>query len=224
MSAHQRAHENRLEDKDLSELDALEDEEDGDFLASYRQKRMAEINALQKTSLHGSVYPLQKADYARDVTDASKSHFVLVLLTSSSATYSSNATESALLSTRLWPQLAQKYPDVKFCSIRADMCIEGYPERNTPTILCYRDGDIRRQIVTLRELDGMATRLEDLEHLLVAVGALQEGDLRVRRRNEDEEVDDDGRIGGGGGRLKNGGGTRKKALGVGADDSDDDWD
>ena len=30
------AHENRLEGKDLEELDALEDEEDEDFLESYR--------------------------------------------------------------------------------------------------------------------------------------------------------------------------------------------
>lgn len=34
------------------------------------------------------------------------------------------------------------------------MCIENYPERNTPTILIYRDGDIRKQVVTLRDLGG----------------------------------------------------------------------
>lgn len=37
------------------------------------------------------------------------------------------------------------------------MCIEGYPEKNTPTILVYRDGEIRRQFVTLRELNGVRT-------------------------------------------------------------------
>ena len=40
------------------------------------------------------------------------------------------------------------------------MCIEGYPERNTPTILVYKDGDIKRQIVTLRELSGELTGLQ----------------------------------------------------------------
>lgn len=56
--------------------------------------------------------------------------------------------------TELWREMARKFGDVKFCEIRADMCIEGYPERNTPTILVYKDGDIRKQIVTLRQLGG----------------------------------------------------------------------
>ena len=59
----------------------------------------------------------------------------------------------------LWRQLAAKYGDVKFCEMRANMCIEGYPERNTPTILAYKDGDIKRQIVTLRELNGPKTSI-----------------------------------------------------------------
>ena len=59
--------------------------------------------------------------------------------------------ESRLL-TELWRELAMKFGDVKFCEIRADMCIEGYPERNTPTILVYKDGDIKRQVVTLKGL------------------------------------------------------------------------
>lgn len=53
--------------------------------------------------------------------------------------------------------MASKFGDIKFCEIRADMCIENYPERNTPTILVYRNGDIKRQIVTLRELRGDKT-------------------------------------------------------------------
>lgn len=40
------------------------------------------------------------------------------------------------------------------------MCIEGYPERNCPTILVYKNEDIVRQIVTLAELGGTGTRLE----------------------------------------------------------------
>ena len=36
IEAERRAHENRLEDKDLDELDALEDEEDESFIQQYR--------------------------------------------------------------------------------------------------------------------------------------------------------------------------------------------
>jgi hypothetical protein len=105
--------------------------------------------------VHNSVYPLQKTDYATAVTEASHRYWVLVNLTSS---MSANV-ESRVLS-ELWRELAGKYGDVKFCEMRADMCIEGYPDRNTPTILIYKDGDIKRQIVTLRELRGPKTSIQ----------------------------------------------------------------
>lgn len=185
LEAQQRAHENRLEDKDLDELAELEDDEDEAFLEQYRQKRMAEINALAKASKFGSVYPLQKVDFTREVTEASNEAFVLVFLSSSA---DSNV-ESRVLS-ELWRELAQKFGDVKFCQIRANMCIEGYPEKNCPTVLVYKDGDIRRQLVTLRELQGVRTKLQDLERVLVQVGAVKENDSRIRRRDEDEDEQD----------------------------------
>lgn len=131
------------------------------------QKRLAELHTLQKTSNFNQVYPLQKVDYGREVTEASKEAFVLVNLTSQGANV-----ESRVL-TELWRQLATKFGDIKFCEIRADMCIEGYPERNTPTILIYKDTEIRRQLVTLRELKGVRTKLEGdyLPLILIHLGA-----------------------------------------------------
>ncbi|KAJ9615137.1 Proteolipid protein 2 [Cladophialophora chaetospira] len=178
----QRAHENRLEDKDLDELHDLEDDEDEAFLEIYRQKRLAEMSNLQKKAVYGQVYPLQKPDYARDVTEESSKAFVLVNLTSSLGT----SVESRVLS-ELWRKAARKFGDIKFCEIRADMCIEGYPDRNTPTILVYRDGDIKRQIVTLAQLSGVRTSLKDLERVLVEVGAVQENDVRLKRKEDDED-------------------------------------
>ncbi|OKL60706.1 hypothetical protein UA08_04260 [Talaromyces atroroseus] len=185
LEAQRRAHENRLEDKDLDELDALEDEEDEAFLEQYRKKRIAEISTLQKASIYNQVYPLQKTDYAREVTEASSNAYVLVNLTSSMG----GNTESRVLS-EIWRQLAGKYGEIKFCEIRADMCIEGYPERNTPTILAYKDGEIRKQFVTLRELKGVRTKIEDVEKVLVELGAVKEGDLRLRKRSESDEEED----------------------------------
>ena len=116
---------------------------------------MAELSTISKTSKFNQVYHLQRPDYSQDVTEASEDAFVLVNMTSSLGTN----TESRLL-TELWRELAPKFGDVKFCEIRADLCIEGYPERNTPTILVYRNGDIRKQIITLKELRGSQTTLE----------------------------------------------------------------
>ncbi|ERF76199.1 hypothetical protein EPUS_07399 [Endocarpon pusillum Z07020] len=182
-SAQQRAHENRLEDKDLSELHDLEDEEDDTFLEKYRQQRLAELSTLQKTSIHGQVYGIQKPDYARDVTEASSKYWVLVHLASSLGTN----VESRIL-TELWRGMARKYGDIKFCEMRADLCIEGYPERNTPTILVYKDGDIRKQIVTLAELNGPRTSVADLERMLLDLGAIKENDVRMKRRDSEEIV------------------------------------
>jgi hypothetical protein len=139
---------------------------------------------LQRKSVYGQVYPLQKPDYAREVTEESSRAFVLVNLTSSTGTN----VESRVLS-EVWREAARKFGDVKFCEIRADMCIEGYPDRNTPTILVYKDGDIKRQIVTLAPLNGVRTNLKDIERVLVEVGVIQESDVRLKRK-EDEEGDD----------------------------------
>ncbi|KAJ5552209.1 hypothetical protein N7494_001587 [Penicillium frequentans] len=196
IAAQHRAHENRLEDKDLDELDALEEEEDEGFLEQYRdsQKRLAELHTLQKTSNFN-----QKVDYGREVTEASKEAFVLVNLTSQGANV-----ESRVL-TELWRHLASKFGDIKFCEIRADMCIEGYPERNTPTILVYKDTEIRRQLVTLRELKGVRTKLEDLEQLLIEIGALKESDVRLKKHADEDDYT-----------------SKNDDLNV--EDYDDDWD
>ena len=122
---------------------------------------MAELSTIATASVFNQVYPLQKPDYFNDVTEASNKAFVLVHLTSSLG----NNIQSRLL-TELWHEMARKFGDVKFCEIRADMCIEGYPERNTPTILVYRDGDIKKQVVTLRELGGEHTTMKGTTYLL----------------------------------------------------------
>lgn len=74
--------------------------------------------------------------------------------------------------------------------MRGELAIEGYPDRNCPTILAYRDGDIKRQIVTLASLGGVRTTLRDLEVLLVEVGAVKEGDTRLKEREDEEEEGD----------------------------------
>merc|ERR1712000_801192 len=96
------AHENRLEGKDLDELDELEDDEDEAFLEEYRKKRIAELSTIEKKAIHGSVYPISKPEYQREVTDASKNGPVFVNLISSMGTN----VESRVLS-ELWKQAAQ---------------------------------------------------------------------------------------------------------------------
>lgn len=204
------AHENRLEGKDLDELDELEDEEDEDFLESYRQKRVAEMQAITQKSKHRAVYPLSKPDYSSEVTEASKDGFVLVNLTSGLGTN----VESRILS-ELWRTAAAEYGELKFCQIRGDQAIEGYPDRNCPTILIYNKGDIVEQIVTLIAVGGVRMNMKNLDSILISVGAVKENDLRVqKRRKENVEEDDKPKFHG----------IRGSSKPTSADDDEDDWD
>ncbi|KAI2639206.1 thioredoxin-like protein [Xylaria nigripes] len=205
------AHENRLEGKELDELAALEDEEDEAFLEQYRRKRMQELNDITKKSIHGSVYPISKPDYAREVTEASHNGPVFVNLTSAMGTN----VESRVLS-ELWRQAAKEYGDIKFCEIQASKAIENYPDRNCPTILVYKNGDIVKQIVTLVTIGGVRTNMLQIDDILVGVGAIDAKDMRVvKRKREAEEAKEESMTRG----IKS-----NKIIHTSVDDDDDDWD
>lgn len=204
------AHENRLEGKELDELDELEDEEDEAFLEEYRKKRLQELSELTKKAVHGSVYPISKPEYGREITEASNKAPIFLLLTSSLGTN----VESRVLS-ELWRQAAKEYGEVKFCEMRADRAIENYPERNCPTVLVYKNGDIAKQLVTLATVGGVRVNMRNIDDMLVEVGAVPESDMRViKRRRQAEEAEEEGHTNK---TIK----TSKKTL---ADDSDSDWD
>ena len=207
------AHEKRLEGKDQDELDELEDEEDEEFLKQYRQKRMRELGALTKRSIHGSVYHISKPEYSLEVTEASKDWVVLVNLTSSTSTN----VESSILSD-LWRRAAKEYSDIKFCQIRADQAIEKYPDQNCPTILVYKNGDIIKQTVTLMTMGGLRMSMLELDNLLVEVGAVPENDMRVIKRcREHEEAEEEkimSKI------IRSSSNRNVKSM---DDDEDDDW-
>lgn len=203
------AYENRLEGKDLDELDELEDLEDENFLEKYRQQRVQELASLTKKALHGNVYPISKPDYSREVTDASVNGPVLVNLTSGLGTN----VESRVL-TELWRKAAAEFGEVKFCEIRGDMAVEGYPDRNCPTILVYHNGDIVKQVVTLMTLGGVRIGMPQIDTLLMDVGAIKDNDMRVMKRRRDAEDREEEQ------REKGGIRGSKQAK---VDDDDDDW-
>jgi len=203
------AYENRLEGKDLDELDELEDLEDENFLEKYRQQRVQELASLTKKAVHGTVYPISKPDFVKEVTEASNNGPVLVNLTSGLGTN----VESRIL-TELWRKAAREYGEVKFCEIRGDMAIEGYPDRNCPTILVYDKGDIVKQVVTLVLMGGVKIGMTEIDKLLIEVGAIKDNDMRVTKRRKDKEDEEE--------EKREHGGIR--SMQASAEDDDDDWD
>jgi Phosducin len=142
------------------------------------------------------------------VTEASQNGPVLVNLTSSLGTN----VESRVL-TELWRQAANEFGEFKFCEIRGDQAIEGYPDRNCPTILIYNKGDIVKQIVTLAMVGGMRMSMKDLDSLLIDLGLVKANDMRILKRRRDGDDGENHKHTG----IR--GGPRQANV-----DEDDDWD
>jgi hypothetical protein len=55
----------------------------------------------------------------------------------------------------------------------ADACIEGYPDRNVPTLLLYHDGSLQSQIVGLAEFGGPRVTKDTVEWVLSRRGVCE---------------------------------------------------
>jgi sulfite reductase alpha subunit-like flavoprotein len=183
----QRAHENRLEHKTLDELDEIDEDglEDEEFVEMYRRKRMAEMQAQALREQFGEVLKISKPEYTSQVTDASENDVTVMLHISNSG-----VPQSKLLSA-LFSRIAQKFRDVKFVEIDSRQINERYPPENCPTILVYRNKDLVKQLSTLNTIGGNSTTLNDIERLLVTVGAVRQTDQRLLA-NQDHVSDNDG--------------------------------
>jgi hypothetical protein len=220
------APEARLARASLAELDEAAEEEGGDrgAIESFRRARIAALKAAAARNRFGRVYPLSRADFVREVTDASKAAasgggsaaeaaaagdgtWVVVLLYKSSI-------ESSRLLESLLPRLADAHPATKFMQIVADQCIDGFPDRNVPALLLYFGGECREQIYGLSSLGGMRASAATVEWVLARHGALA------------TELEEDPRkaleSGGSGGLLAARGGGGGRRRGGGEEEEDDD--
>ena len=175
----QKAHDNRLEDKTLDELEALEDDEDEEFLETYKLKRMAEIQNQASKEKFGSLQSISKPDYTDEVTNASKNDVYVFL-----HIMYPGVQQSKLLS-GLFQRTAEKFRDVKFVQIDARQINEHYPSTNCPTILVYHNTNVIKQYVTLAQLGGSSTSLSDIEEMLVTLGAVKDSDRRLTKNEDD---------------------------------------
>ncbi|CEH14681.1 Conserved phosducin-like protein [Ceraceosorus bombacis] len=192
-----------------------------------RQRAKAELRQ-KKRNRFGRVYPIQRPDYTREITEASKVEIdeeqsdedegdeeereqIGRGLNGNSAQgdpakrkgtgvvcflYKDGMPTCELLKGYL-NTLAERYPATKFVSIVGAKCIPNYPDKNLPTLLIYRNGELHRQMIGLRPeigLSGMDTKLEDIELVLTAVGALDRPPLSsqpAQGREEDTSDSDD---------------------------------
>ena len=135
--------------------DDEEEEEDYAFMASYREKRISEmiLKSKSKREEHakktfGGVRRIERDEWTTEVTSSSYEIPVVVLLVKEN-----NAACDRL--EKVVEDLADKYrTKTKFVRADATEIIPNYPERNTPTIILYRNGDVVENIVGIEQFGG----------------------------------------------------------------------
>lgn len=175
---------------EAGELSDLEDEgelADDRFLEAYRQKRIREMQRAASRPRFGSLDEIAGSDFVRRVTDASSAHPVVCLL------HKPGHAGCAVLGGCL-EELARRHPGTRFLRSVATSCIPKYPDSNLPTLLVYRGGSCKKQVVGLQPFGGARATPEQVALALSQWGAFV-----------DEDEEEDGGEGGSGGAA--GGGT-----------------
>ena len=141
-----------------------EDEEE-EFMKSYREKRISEMMTMQKeekddekeeknNNFRNNEYVMMHVSHeqwTKEVTLISHSNPVLVLLTNKENSKACYPLE------RVMEDVAREYRTsrTKFRRAEARDIIPNYPERNVPTLILYRNGDVVENIVGIEQFGGM---------------------------------------------------------------------
>ena len=144
-----------------------EESEDAE-LARIRAERLEELRGgSSKQGCFGSVLPLSRVDYTKEVNQAGDGVGVVVFLSKSKGHYLSSYTLVLL------EKLAKKFTDVKFLQIESDDCIPGYPDANLPTLLIYRDDILLRQCTGPSAFGGTSFGVDSVEWELAQSGVIE---------------------------------------------------
>jgi len=150
-----------LDQAKLDELDELEEDlyDDSRTLDEFRAKRIAEMKAAAVQNRFGSYDEISKDEYIREVTECSKTCWVVIHLYQDSE-IGCNLVDEALL------QLAPKFKHVKFLKIRSTMAVENWPNSRLPALFLYNEGEMKHQLIGISELGGKTLKADNLEWYL----------------------------------------------------------
>jgi thiol-disulfide isomerase/thioredoxin len=159
-----------LAEKNLDELDEMEDDLDEEFLKKYKEQRLQEMQGDKEKPKFSGVREITKQDYVDEVTNAPKGTYVIIHLYQ---TY----IEACGVMNQVFDELAPKYPQLKFVRIVATKCIENYPDINCPTIIIYLNGGM---VTTLPRIDKKYSKITvaAMENCLQNIGILPKKDTK----------------------------------------------
>jgi len=143
------------------------------FIAQFRAQRLAQERLEAQRRCFGSVIPIGRDDYTREVTEASKQDEpgdeeargtgVVCFLYKDGIPRSDRAHAHVRL-------LATRHPHTKFVSIIGDKCIPNLPDSRVPMFIVYRKGEIVTQITAWGS--DRERMLEELEALFIGCGVV----------------------------------------------------
>ncbi|GMI15270.1 hypothetical protein TrVE_jg266 [Triparma verrucosa] len=150
---------------------------DDDFLASYRSHRLQELQEISaekaKKNLNrfNGVDEISRDEWASAVNGVSEDGtWVVVNLEHSGNDDTKNVTECL-------KNLASRFGSVKFLRINYKAAIENWPESNLPTVFCYCEGELQKQMIGQEQTGGPLTTVQRLEWRLKRLGVLKESEL-----------------------------------------------
>jgi thioredoxin-like negative regulator of GroEL len=123
-------------------------------MKSYREKRISEMMQIEKEkeekNNRNEYIHVSHEEWTKEVTEVSLTHPVLVLLTKENS-------KACYPLERVMEDVAHKYrlSQTKFRRAEARDIIPNYPERNVPTLILYRNGDVVENIVGIEQFGGM---------------------------------------------------------------------
>jgi len=131
-----------------SEFDS---DEDDDFFAEYKRKRLAEMknamddkrhNLENKDPLFGYVKIINKQEYIREVNEAGEGVDVILHL------YKDCVDECVVIN-QVLDTVSHKFPKIKFLKGISDKIVPNFPDRQLPYLLYYRDGKMKKGVQRL---------------------------------------------------------------------------
>ncbi|QSL64560.1 hypothetical protein MERGE_001861 [Pneumocystis wakefieldiae] len=147
-----------LKSSENSELDDLDDP----IVKAYSERRLQELKAYAecaKSAKYGEIRKIEYKEWITEVTKASYDTSVVVFL------YKDTISASQLLGEKL-KGLAMRHPYIKMVKIQGNQAIEGYPDKNLPTLLIYKSGNLMGQkIINLRNIEEVERWLKELNVL-----------------------------------------------------------
>jgi len=157
----------QLKDMNLLGLSEVEDDFDHEVIERIRKKRLEEMQLSAKSNRFGDVYPLARADFVRDVSDASHEYWVVVEM------FKDGIQESTLMSS-LIREVASHKRACKFMRIRSTDCVDKWPDHSVPCLFLYHNGSMQIQEIGLDFCGGASRATADsLEFALAKHGVFK---------------------------------------------------